>query len=230
MKIESEKFRNWKLQRERELSKLRDQDRKRQNQLIHMERLHTKQQNVWKRKVEEAVAINKRLKDALALQKATQERRGNMSSAMKVQTWLAQELEIIYSIIARRIRNKPVVNQDPKAALIAKLKQDLQETQLELMNLDRNSQCTEEHKRLEEENTNLAGKNMKLTEALHNAFAKNTNLIERALLAEVARDRMMVKLCELQAEYGKSMDNLNQTMDPSTCPVEFWEQLKHLRY
>ncbi|KAK7793169.1 hypothetical protein R5R35_012826 [Gryllus longicercus] len=134
-----------------------------------------------------------------------------------------------YADRARRIRNKPVVNQDPTAALIAKLKQDLQEAQLELMNLDRNSQCPEEHKRLEEENANLAGKNMKLTEALHNAFAENTNLVERALLAEVARDRMKVKLCELQAEYGNAMDNLNQTMDPSTCPAEFWEQLKHLR-
>nr|CAD7424771.1 unnamed protein product [Timema monikensis] len=62
MKAESEKFKLWKQERERELIKLKDQDRKRQNQIVKMERLHAKQQNVLKRKVEEAVAINKRLK------------------------------------------------------------------------------------------------------------------------------------------------------------------------
>jgi len=38
--------------------------------MFTMERLHTKQQNVLKRKVEEAAAVNKRLKDALAVQKS----------------------------------------------------------------------------------------------------------------------------------------------------------------
>lgn len=73
MKTESDKFRAWKNQRERELLKLKDQDRKRLNQISKMETMHTRQQNVLKRKVEEAAAINKRLKDALAKRKAVQD-------------------------------------------------------------------------------------------------------------------------------------------------------------
>jgi kinesin family protein 4/21/27 len=62
MRSENERFRTWKQEREKELIKLRVQDRRRQNEMARMERLHTKQQNVLKRKVEEAVAVNKRLK------------------------------------------------------------------------------------------------------------------------------------------------------------------------
>lgn len=62
MRAENERFRLWKLQKERELVKLRDQDRRHQFQLNRMERLHSKQQNVLRRKVEESAAINKRLK------------------------------------------------------------------------------------------------------------------------------------------------------------------------
>jgi kinesin family protein 4/21/27 len=62
MRSENEHFRLWKQERERELMKLRVQDRRRQNEMARMQHLHTKQQNVLKRKVEEAVAVNKRLK------------------------------------------------------------------------------------------------------------------------------------------------------------------------
>ena len=75
MKTEGEKFRTWKIEREREASKLRDQDRKRQNEMARMQNLHFKQQNVFKRKLEEAAACNKRLKEALMKQKTVQEKR-----------------------------------------------------------------------------------------------------------------------------------------------------------
>lgn len=73
MKEESDKFRTWKLQRERELAKLRQEDVKKKNQIQKMQTMHLKQQNVLKRKVEEAVAANKRLKDALATRKMAHE-------------------------------------------------------------------------------------------------------------------------------------------------------------
>lgn len=75
MKTEGERFRLWRIARERETSRLRDQDRKRQNEMARMQSLHNKQQNVFKRKLEEAAACNKRLKEALSKQKAVQERR-----------------------------------------------------------------------------------------------------------------------------------------------------------
>ena len=44
MREYSEKFRTWRQQKEREVARLKDMDRKRQGQLQKMEVLHTKQQ------------------------------------------------------------------------------------------------------------------------------------------------------------------------------------------
>ncbi|KAF5297092.1 hypothetical protein FQA39_LY02672 [Lamprigera yunnana] len=98
MKQESEKFRSWKIQRERELSKLKDQDRKRLNQIVKMETIHNRQQNVLKRKVEEAAAVNKRLKDALALRKNVQDQK-NFGKIEKLGGWIQQELDIFISTV-----------------------------------------------------------------------------------------------------------------------------------
>ena len=67
MREENEKFRTWRQQKEREVARLKDQDRKRQGQLQKMEVLHAKQQNVLRRKMEDAMAVTKRLKEALSL-------------------------------------------------------------------------------------------------------------------------------------------------------------------
>ncbi|KAF2878626.1 hypothetical protein ILUMI_27548 [Ignelater luminosus] len=98
MKQESEKFRTWKLQRERELIKLKEQDRKRQNQIVQMENKYSRQQNVLKRKVEEAAAINKRLKDALALRKTVQDQK-NSGKLERIEPWVRQELDVYVSTI-----------------------------------------------------------------------------------------------------------------------------------
>jgi len=44
MREDNEKFRTWRQQKEREVARLKDMDRKRQGQLQKMEVLHTKQQ------------------------------------------------------------------------------------------------------------------------------------------------------------------------------------------
>lgn len=87
MKQESEQFRSWRLQKEREMHKLKEQDRKRQNQILKMETMHSRQQNVLKRKVEEVAAVNKRLKEALAVRKAAQEIR-KTGKTDKVGNWV----------------------------------------------------------------------------------------------------------------------------------------------
>ncbi|XP_012268166.2 chromosome-associated kinesin KIF4 [Athalia rosae] len=99
MRTESEKFRQWKLQREQEVRKLKDQDRKRQNQIIRMENQYGKQKNVLKRKVEEACAINKRLKEALEKQSKAQQKREKSGNAVGIQAWVTQELEVLTSTI-----------------------------------------------------------------------------------------------------------------------------------
>ncbi|CAK1552322.1 unnamed protein product [Leptosia nina] len=101
MREESEKFRKWKADNERAMIRLKNEDRKRANAMAKMESLHAKQQNVLKRKMEEAVAVNKRLKEALERQKQTAIKRnakGNVKSGA-VQQYIEQELEMHLSIV-----------------------------------------------------------------------------------------------------------------------------------
>ncbi|XP_050354078.1 chromosome-associated kinesin KIF4 [Nymphalis io] len=101
MREESEKFRKWKLDNERAMLRLRNEDRKRATAMAKMESLHAKQQNVLKRKMEEAVAVNKRLKEALDRQKQTAMKRNAKGSvkAGAVQQYIEQELEVHLSIV-----------------------------------------------------------------------------------------------------------------------------------
>ncbi|CAB3246230.1 unnamed protein product [Arctia plantaginis] len=101
MREESEKFRKWKADNERAMLRLRNEDRKRANAMAKMESLHAKQQNVLKRKMEEAVAVNKRLKEALERQKFSQMKRNAKGSvkAGAVQQYIEQELEVHLSIV-----------------------------------------------------------------------------------------------------------------------------------
>lgn len=69
MRTEADKFSKWKKSKEQELRRLKEMDRKHLFKLTRMEAQHTRQKNVFKRKLEEAQAINKRLKDCLRFTK-----------------------------------------------------------------------------------------------------------------------------------------------------------------
>jgi len=62
MRNDGNNFTKWKQSKEKEIIKLRTQDRKRTYEMLRMKIQHNKQENVFKRKMEEAFAINKRLK------------------------------------------------------------------------------------------------------------------------------------------------------------------------
>ncbi|XP_017067635.1 chromosome-associated kinesin KIF4 [Drosophila eugracilis] len=108
MRSETEKFRQWKMVREKELTQLRSKDRKMQSEIARQKLLHSKQQLVLKRKCEDAVAANKRLKDALDRQASVHAQRqkyakdhgGSSNSNSKTNVcFVEQELEIILSLI-----------------------------------------------------------------------------------------------------------------------------------
>ncbi|KAG9460509.1 hypothetical protein GDO78_021383, partial [Eleutherodactylus coqui] len=75
MKEDSEKFRSFKQQKTKEVIQLKERDRKRQYELLKLERDFQKQANVLRRKTEEAATANKRLKEALLRQKEALDRR-----------------------------------------------------------------------------------------------------------------------------------------------------------
>ena len=70
MREDGERVRAWKIAKEKEVAQLRQTERKQAVKMTKMETLHSKQQNVLRRKMEEATALNKRLKDIMDKQKA----------------------------------------------------------------------------------------------------------------------------------------------------------------
>ncbi|KAM6300151.1 chromosome-associated kinesin KIF4A isoform 1-T1 [Aegotheles albertisi] len=103
IKDDAEKFRQWKQQKDKEVIQLKERDRKRQYELLKLERDFQKQANVLRRKTEEAAAANKRLKDALQKQREAAEKRketqnrGMEGVAARVKSWLANEVEVLVS-------------------------------------------------------------------------------------------------------------------------------------
>ncbi|XP_030823718.1 chromosome-associated kinesin KIF4A isoform X2 [Camarhynchus parvulus] len=103
MKEDTERFRQWKQQKDKEVIQLKEKDRKRQYELLKLERDFQKQANVLRRKTEEAAAANKRLKDALQRQKEVADKRketqnrGMEGIAARVKSWLANEVEVLVS-------------------------------------------------------------------------------------------------------------------------------------
>ncbi|XP_076446374.1 chromosome-associated kinesin KIF4A-like isoform X2 [Babylonia areolata] len=105
MKEEGDQWRKWKQQKDKEVLQLMQKDRKRQAELAKLQQTSEKQKNVLKRKVEEAAAANRRLKEALLRQKAVANERAakadqsdTTSVASRVRKWLSEELEVRVSV------------------------------------------------------------------------------------------------------------------------------------
>ncbi|KAL6262365.1 hypothetical protein P5V15_007454 [Pogonomyrmex californicus] len=100
MRNDASNFTKWKHSKEKEINRLRSQDRKRAYEIVRMKMEHNKQENVFKRKMEEAFAVNKRLKGALELQrKAIQRQEKKANSKEEIKTWMAQELEVLMATV-----------------------------------------------------------------------------------------------------------------------------------
>ncbi|KAK3873312.1 hypothetical protein Pcinc_021669, partial [Petrolisthes cinctipes] len=135
-----------------------------------------------------------------------------------------------YADRARKIKNKPIINRDPQAAELARLRQQLLQLQVQLLasgTSDGKGQAApsntevsallSRNKAMEEEIEQLA-------RALQSAIDENTNMAEKALMAEMSRDRMKVKLEELLAQTGNTYEALNKTLDVTVNP-QYEDQL-----
>ncbi|XP_070839122.1 kinesin family member 4 [Chaetodon trifascialis] len=133
MREDSDKFRHWKSKKDREVLQLKEKDRKRQYELIKLERDFQKQANVLRRKTEEAAAANKRLKDALQKRSEVAEKRkdtqnrGKEGPAARIKTWFLNEVEVMVSTEeARRHLNDLLEDRKVLAQEISHLKQQME--------------------------------------------------------------------------------------------------------
>ncbi|XP_045490201.1 chromosome-associated kinesin KIF4 isoform X2 [Pieris rapae] len=122
-----------------------------------------------------------------------------------------------YADRARRIRNKPVINQDAKAAENVRLTNLVNDLKLQLLDKlpspsDKSKeQLQEELDREIAKSQVLLNKNKQITEHLGNIFIENTNLCEKVLLAEAANNKIEGKLNELTEHCNQIIENV--TMD-----------------
>ncbi|XP_035999264.1 kinesin family member 4 [Fundulus heteroclitus] len=133
MREDAEKYRLWKNKKDREVLQLKEKDRKRQYELLKLERDFQKQANILRRKTEEAAAANKRLKDALQKRSEAAEKRkdahnrGIEGASARVKTWLLNEVEVMVSTEeARRHLNDLLEDRKVLAQEINNLKQQME--------------------------------------------------------------------------------------------------------
>lgn len=117
-----------------------------------------------------------------------------------------------YADRVRKIKNRPVVNRDPQAALIASMKKEIQNLKLQLLErgLDIqpmdvvSSKPVESNSSLQEKINKLSNDNVKLTEQLQQSVENYTEMCEKAIVTELCRDKMQEQLLEI-TKFAKNL-------------------------
>jgi kinesin family protein 4/21/27 len=139
---EADRMRDWKQQKEREVIRLKQNERKQQVKMAKMETLHSKQQIVLRRKMEEAVVAHKRLKEVIEKQKAARaskaaagpaadsEKPSLAGAGERIRGWINEELEVVSGVRAAEHSRDLLIN-DRK--LLGKQLEDMKRKMRETM-------------------------------------------------------------------------------------------------
>lgn len=114
-----------------------------------------------------------------------------------------------YADRARKIKNKPVVNQDPKITEINRLNKLIQELRLALMNQELGITCPKEHEELEEKCNKLQHKLRDMTEKLNSNLAEIVVMHERAEMAEQTREKIKSAMVLVLDEFKEILQNFD---------------------
>ncbi|XP_031800900.1 chromosome-associated kinesin KIF4A [Sarcophilus harrisii] len=238
MKEDAENFRHWKQQKDKEVIQLKERDRKRQYELLKLEKDFQQQSNVLIRKTEEAVAANKRLKDALQKQREVAEKRkesqnrGMEGAAARVKSWLFNEIEVMVSTEeAKRHLNDFLEDRKILAQELVQLKQkkDARENPppklrrqtyllADLQNFESNDTITKQIESLETEmefrSAQIADLQQKLLDADNEDRAKyRWENIATIVEAKCALKCLIRELVSSKVQLGKLESNLKQSKD-----------------
>lgn len=114
-----------------------------------------------------------------------------------------------YADRARKIKNKPIVNQDPKVAEISRLNKLIQKLRLALVNQEVGIMCPKEHEELEEKYGILQQKLRDMTKKLNSNLVETLVMHERAEIAEQAREKIRSALALLLDKFKQVLENFN---------------------
>ncbi|XP_050299180.1 chromosome-associated kinesin KIF4-like [Anthonomus grandis grandis] len=118
-----------------------------------------------------------------------------------------------YADRARKIKNKPIINQDPKAAEINALKRQVKQLQLQIVGQGGPIISTEEIDKLRSENTDLHLKIKSLMVQLSAALLEKTGLHETLLILQSANEALSKKLAELKDECNATFSRLSMGVE-----------------
>ncbi|KAJ8246912.1 hypothetical protein GJAV_G00256720 [Gymnothorax javanicus] len=191
MKEETEKFRLWKHKKEREVLQLKEKDRKRNYEMLKLERDFKKQATVLRRKAEEAAVANKRLKDALqrrneaAEKRKEVENRGIEGAAGRVKNWLVNEVEVLVSMEeARRHLQDLLEGRKILAEEISQLKEKMEAGEQPAAKVRRRTFTVAELENPEEEEVPLGKQVENLEMEMELRSAQITDLQQKLLDAD----------------------------------------------
>merc|ERR1719420_53701 len=135
MKEENEKVRQWKAVKEKEVNQLKQKERRAQVAMSSMSQKHERRENVLKRKMEEANATTKRLKDALVKKEAVRKQKmpsglaGLSGVGERVRGWLSSEVELeVTAKEAEKSKVQLIKERKNMTEELNKLKQELRRT------------------------------------------------------------------------------------------------------
>uniref|UniRef100_A0A672IDG6 Kinesin family member 4 n=1 Tax=Salarias fasciatus TaxID=181472 RepID=A0A672IDG6_SALFA len=115
-----------------------------------------------------------------------------------------------YADRARKIKNKPVVNVDPRAAEMDRLKKQVQE--LQVMLLHAHIPVAEKVTKLVERNRALQDENSKLSRELSEAAGQTALMFEKIIMTEQANEKLQSKLEQLQ-QHAACTVNLQKVLE-----------------
>uniref|UniRef100_A0A8C7N6Y5 Kinesin family member 4 n=1 Tax=Oncorhynchus kisutch TaxID=8019 RepID=A0A8C7N6Y5_ONCKI len=121
-----------------------------------------------------------------------------------------------YADRARKIKNKPVVNVDPRTAEMKHLKQQVQELQVMLLHarggVSPVSEPAENMSKILERTHTLQDENNKLSRALSEAAGQTALMLERIIMTDQANEKLQSKLEELR-QHAACKVNLQRVME-----------------
>ncbi|XP_071194165.1 chromosome-associated kinesin KIF4-like isoform X1 [Salvelinus alpinus] len=144
-----------------------------------------------------------------------------------------------YADRARKIKNKPVVNVDPRAAEMKRLKQQVQELQVMLLHARggvapvlSGTEPAENVSQILERTRALQVENNKLSRALSEAAGQTALMFERIIMTEQANEKLQHKLQELKQHAACKVDlqRVMETLEDQELKenVEVIQNLQHV--
>ncbi|TRY68349.1 hypothetical protein TCAL_03053 [Tigriopus californicus] len=219
---DAEKVRVWKQQKEKEVIKLKQAERKQQVKIAKMETLHTKQQTVLKRKMEEAISINKRLKEVIDKQKASRAmiagRSGLAGAGDRVRTLINEDLDVVVSVKeATKSREQLLNDRKTITKQLNDIKKDMRGTMNTQDIVMMKTKTEELQAELDIQNAQIAALQKQITDLEHDNKDVNNNRFDNLRTmteAKIALDHLFDKTVE-------------QTVSASQLKSEF-EELRQL--